>query len=118
MRRQMMKSKIHRATVTEADLDYVGSISIDPELMDRADIMEFEQVHVLDVNNGARLITYAMRGEPGQICINGAAAHLVGVGDKVIIITYADYTDEELRCFRPSIVHVDADNRETFLVAG
>ena len=115
MRRRMMKSKVHRATVTDANLDYVGSISIDPVLMKAADLVEFEQVHVLDVDNGNRLITYAMNGNPGEICINGAAAHLVRPGHKVIIISYADYSPDELAQFRPTIVHVDELNRETIV---
>jgi aspartate 1-decarboxylase len=107
----MLKSKIHRATVTGADLNYVGSISIDPALMAAADILEHEQVTVLDINNGARFETYAIAGEPGQVCLNGAAARLVHVGDIVIVLTYADYTDAELGGYRPSVVHVDASNR-------
>jgi aspartate 1-decarboxylase len=87
----MMKSKIHRATVTDADLNYVGSVSLDPELMHLADIREHEQVAVLDLDNGARFETYAIVGAPGEVCLNGAAARLVHRGDKVIIITYADY---------------------------
>jgi aspartate 1-decarboxylase len=112
MRRRMMKSKIHRATVTEADLNYIGSISLDPELMSAADIREFEQVAVLDIDNGARLETYAITGQPGQVCLNGAAARLVHVGDKVIIITYADYEQAELEGFEPTVVHVDQWNRQ------
>jgi aspartate 1-decarboxylase len=111
MRRRMMKSKIHRATVTGADLNYVGSISLDPELMALADILEYEQVSVLDIDNGARLETYAIVGEPGQVCLNGAAARLVHTGDRVIIITYADYEQAELTGFVPKVVHVDAANR-------
>src|SRR5438067_12772768 len=111
MRRRMMKSKIHRATVTSADLNYVGSISLDPVLMERADILEWEQVAVLDIDNGARFETYAIVGEPGQVQLNGAAARLVHPGDKVIIITYADYDDIELEAFEPVIVHVDDRNR-------
>jgi aspartate 1-decarboxylase len=110
MRRRMMKSKIHRATVTDANLDYVGSISLDPELMRLADIREYEQVTVLDIDNGARFETYAIIGEPGEVCLNGAAARLVHRGDKVIVITYADYESAELDEFRPTIVHVDARN--------
>jgi len=106
----MMKSKIHRATVTDANLDYVGSISLDPELMTRADILEYEQVAVLDIDNGARFETYAIVGAPGEVCLNGAAARLVHRGDKVIVITYADYESAELSGFRPTIVHVDAVN--------
>ena len=111
MRRRMMKSKIHRATVTSADLNYVGSISLDPALMERADIREWEQVAVLDIDNGARFETYAIPGGPGDVCLNGAAARLVQPGDRVIIITYADYDDVELDAFVPSVVHVDAGNR-------
>jgi aspartate 1-decarboxylase len=111
MRRRMMKSKIHRATVTDANLNYVGSISLDTDLMRLADILEWEQVAVLDIDNGARFETYAIAGEPGQVCLNGAAARLVHPGDKVIIITYADYEDAELDGFQPAIVHVDAGNQ-------
>jgi len=111
VRRRMMKSKIHRATVTDANLDYVGSISLDPELMTGADILEYEQVTVLDIDNGARFETYAIEGERGQICLNGAAARLVAPGDKVIIITYADYERAELETFIPRVVHVDGRNR-------
>src|SRR5437660_3198706 len=111
MRRRMMKSKTHRATVTSADLNYVGSISLDPALMERADILEWEQVAVLDIDNGARFETYAIVGEPGQVQLNGAAARLVHPGDKVIVITYADYEDAELEAFEPVIVHVDERNR-------
>lgn len=111
MHRRMLKSKIHRATVTDANLHYVGSISIDPTLMQAADIREWEQVHVVDINNGARFETYAMEGGPGEICLNGAAARLVQPGDLVIVFTYADYRDDELAGFSPSIVHVDEKNR-------
>src|SRR5580704_18665625 len=107
----MMKSKIHRATVTDANLDYVGSISLDPELMRLGDIREYEQVAVLDIDNGARFETYAIVGGPGQVCLNGAAARLVHRGDKVIVITYADYENDELENFTPAIVHVDKANR-------
>ncbi|HUY65539.1 MAG TPA: aspartate 1-decarboxylase [Acidimicrobiales bacterium] len=107
----MMKSKIHRATVTDADLNYVGSISLDPELMQLANILEWEQVTVVDIDNGARFETYAIVGGPGQVCLNGAAARLVHRGDKVIVITYADYEDHELEDFAPAIVHVDRANR-------
>jgi aspartate 1-decarboxylase len=110
MRRRMMKSKIHRATVTDANLDYVGSISLDPELMTLADILEYEQVTVLDIDNGARFETYAIIGGPGEVCLNGAAARLVHRGDKVIVITYAEYESAELVGFRPTVVHVDAAN--------
>jgi aspartate 1-decarboxylase len=118
VRRRMMKSKIHRATVTDANLNYVGSITIDRELMELADMLENEQVHVLDIDNGARFETYVIPGGPGEICLNGAAARLVQPGDKVIIITYGDYEDAELDGFLPRVVHVDADNRLTAPVAG
>jgi aspartate 1-decarboxylase len=111
MRRRMMKSKIHRATVTGADLHYVGSITLDADLMRRADILENEQVHVLDIDNGNRFETYAIPGGPGDCCLNGAAARLVQPGDRVIVITYADYEDAELDGFAPKVVHVDSRNR-------
>ena len=107
----MLKSKIHRATVTDANVDYVGSITIDPELLVLADIAEHEQVHVLDVDNGVRLVTYAIAGGPGEMCLNGAAALLVRRGDRVIVLTYADYDDAELDGYQPVVVHVDEDNR-------
>ena len=107
----MLKSKIHRATVTGADLHYVGSISIDPELLGRADIREHEQVAVLDIDNGARFETYAIEGEPGEVCLNGAAARLVNPGDRVIVLTYGDYEDAELDDYEPTVVHVDTANR-------
>jgi aspartate 1-decarboxylase len=112
MQRVMMKSKIHRATVTQADLHYVGSISIDQDLMDAADLLEGEQVTIADITNGARLETYvipAPRGS-GTIGINGAAAHLVNAGDLVIIIGYGLLDDAEARTLKPSVVHVDAGN--------
>jgi aspartate 1-decarboxylase len=107
----MLKSKIHRATVTGADLHYIGSISLDPDLMRRADILENEQVAILDVDNGARFETYAIVGEPGEVCLNGAAARLVQPGDRVIVITYAEYDDAELDGYTPTVVHVDTANR-------
>lgn len=109
----MFKSKIHRATVTHADLHYVGSVTIDSELLEAADILPGELVAIVDVTNGARLETYVIAGETGSgvIGINGAAAHLVHEGDTVIIITYASMGDKEARRFRPSVVHVDALNR-------
>ncbi|MEY2568665.1 MAG: aspartate 1-decarboxylase [Actinomycetota bacterium] len=111
MRRRMMKSKIHRATVTDANLNYVGSISLDTRLMELADILEWEQVTVVDINNGARFETYAIPGGAGEVCLNGAAARLVHPGDKVIVITYADYEDAELaEGFEPRVVHVDDVN--------
>jgi aspartate 1-decarboxylase len=111
MQRIMMKSKIHRATVTGADLNYVGSITLDPRLMELADIRENEQVHVLDIDNGARFETYAIKGGPGDVIVNGAAARLVHRGDKLIVITYAQYDEAELEAYEPLVVHVDADNR-------
>ena len=113
MMRIMMKSKIHRATVTQADLHYVGSVTVDPELMDAADLLEGEQVAIVDVTNGARIETYAIAGERGSgtIGINGAAAHLVHPGDLVIVISYGLVTDEEARSLKPRIVHVDERNR-------
>jgi aspartate 1-decarboxylase len=112
VRRRMLKSKIHRATVTGADLNYVGSVSIDQNLMKAADILEHEQVTVLDINHGARFETYAIAGDPGEICLNGAAARLVHVGDIVILLTYGDYEEAELAAYQPCVVHVDEANRE------
>ncbi len=114
MQRVMCKSKIHRATVTGANLEYEGSITIDALLMEAADILEYEQVQVVNINNGARFETYAMRGEPGSgaIVLNGAAARLAHPGDRVIIISYARYEDSELEKFEPRLVFVDAMNRE------
>lgn len=111
MRRRMMKSKIHRATVTDADLDYIGSITLDVDLMKLADVREMEQVHVLDIDNGNRFVTYAITGGPGDVCVNGAAARLVSPGDKVIILTYADYDETELDNYTPLVIHVDTANR-------
>ena len=113
MYRTMCKSKIHRATVTGADLNYVGSITIDPVLMEAADLLEYEQVAVVDLDNGARLETYVIAGPPdgGDICLNGAAARLMAPGDRVIIISYADYSEVELEEYEPRVVHVDASNQ-------
>lgn len=113
MLRTILGAKIHRATVTQADLHYVGSITVDAELLDAAGLIEGEKVAVVDVTNGARLETYVITGRPGsgEICINGAAAHLIHPGDVVIIISYLQSTTEEAREYRPRIVHVDADNR-------
>ena len=113
MQRTMMKSKIHRATVTDANLNYVGSITIDRALMDAADLLPYEQVHVLDVDNGARFETYVIEGprDGGDICVNGAAARLVQPGDKVIVISYGVFEEEELADFAPIAVHVTDDNR-------
>ena len=108
----MLKGKIHRATVKQAEVDYIGSITIDSELMEAAGILEYETVQVADVNNGKRLETYVIAGEPGSgmICLNGAAAHYVEVGDKVIIMCYALMTPEEADANPPRVVFVDDDN--------
>lgn len=113
--RTMLKSKIHRATVTGADVNYEGSITLDPALMEAAGILPYEQVHVLVITNGSRLTTYAIEGDrdSGQVVINGAAAHLVAAGDIVIVLTYTDLPDEEARSHRPTLVYVDEDNRIT-----
>lgn len=113
MKRHLLKSKIHRATVTEARVDYVGSITIDADLMELADIVAYEKVLVADCDNGERLETYAIAGPPGSgvVCMNGAAARLVEKGDKVIIMTFSDYDDEEARGHRPLAVFVDDDNK-------
>lgn len=111
--RMMLKSKIHRARVTQANLEYEGSITIDQELLEAADILPYEQVQVLDINNGSRLETYALPGEPGSgmICINGAAARLVSQGDMVIILTYMAVPEGEAASLRPRLVYVDERNR-------
>lgn len=111
MHRRMMKSKVHRARVTDAHLDYVGSVSLDPDLMVMADIMVGEQVQIVDIDNGARFETYAIEGRSGEVCLNGAAARLVHPGDKVIVITYADYDEAEIEEYAPRVVHVDDLNR-------
>lgn len=113
MRRTMLKSKIHRATITGSDLNYVGSITIDPDLLEAADILPHEQVHVVDVDNGARFVTYTLEGERGSgvIQVNGAAARLVHTGDTAIVISYAEYSREELSEYEPVVVHVDRSNR-------
>ena len=113
MIRIMMKSKIHRATVTQADLDYVGSVTLDSALMEAADLLEGEQVAIVDITNGARIETYVIPGERGSgvVGINGAAAHLVHPGDLVIIISYGMMADAEARALQPKIVHVDEQNR-------
>ena len=110
--RTMFKSKIHRATVTGADIDYEGSISIDTRLMKAADIIPYEQVHVLNINNGARFTTYAIEGEEGsgEICLNGAAARLCLKGDLVIILTYTSVPEEELKNYKPTVVLVNEKN--------
>ncbi|MBB3749341.1 aspartate 1-decarboxylase [Mycolicibacterium sp. BK634] len=114
MFRTMLKSKIHRATVTHADLHYVGSVTVDADLMDAADLLEGEQVTIVDIDNGARLETYVITGQRGTgvIGINGAAAHLVHPGDLVILIAYGVMEDAEARAYRPRVVFVDADNRQ------
>src|SRR5579864_8302838 len=111
MQRILMKSKIHRATVTRADLDYEGSLSIAPELMRAADISVGEQVHVVNVSNGSRAVTYAIEGEPGEIALNGAMAHIGSVGDTVIVIAYASVEEAEARSFTAAVVQVGAGNR-------
>ena len=113
MTRTMLKSKIHRATVSDCDLHYVGSITVDPHLLEAADILEHEQVHVVDVDNGARFETYTIAGEPGsgEMKVNGAAARLVHRGDTIIVISYAQYGREELEHYEPRVVHVDRGNQ-------
>jgi aspartate 1-decarboxylase len=113
MRRTFFKSKIHRATVTHADLDYEGSVSIDEDLLDASGIWEYEAVHVWNITRGTRLQTYAIKGERGSgiICINGAAAHLNRPGDLVILATFADVDEAEARTFKPTVVLVDGKNR-------
>jgi len=113
VQRTMLKSKIHRATVTDCDLNYVGSITIDRELLEAADVREFEQVAVVDVDNGARFETYTIAGEPGSgaMKVNGAAARLVHRGDTIIVISYAGYDPDELENYEPRVVHVGAHNQ-------
>jgi len=108
--RTMLKSKIHRARVTNADIDYEGSITIDKKLMEEADILPYEQVQVLNINNGARFTTYAIEGESGEICLNGAAARLAVKGDIVIILSYCTVENDEAVNFRPKLIYVDAKN--------
>jgi aspartate 1-decarboxylase len=110
MQRTMLKSKIHRATITDSDLHYVGSITIDPDLLEAADILEHEQVHVLDVDNGARFETYTIAGQRGSgtVKVNGAAARLVHRGDTIIVISYAAYDRSDLERYEPRVVHVEA----------
>jgi aspartate 1-decarboxylase len=117
MYRSMLKSKIHRATVTQADLHYVGSVTVDQDLLDAADLLPGELVHIVDIDNGNRLETYTIAGERGTgiIGINGAAARLVHPGDLVILIAYAQLTDAEARTYRPKVVFVDGGNRVTHL---
>jgi aspartate 1-decarboxylase len=113
VQRQMLKSKIHRATVTDCDVDYIGSITIDTELMAGADLITNEQVHVWDVDNGARFVTYAIDGEPGSgtMQVNGAAAHLTEPGHRIIVASFGAYDEADLERYSPLVVHVDEDNR-------
>jgi aspartate 1-decarboxylase len=112
MNRTMLKSKIHRGRITGSDLNYVGSITIDADLLDAADILEHELVHVLDVDNGARFETYTLAGArgSGEVKVNGAAARLVHSGDTVIVVSYASYDERELESYEPKVVHVNAEN--------
>ena len=112
MQRVMLKSKIHRATVTDCDLHYVGSITVDPDLLEAADMLEHEQVHVVDVDNGARFVTYTICGERGSgaMQVNGAAARLVHRGDTIIVFSYASYDAADLEEYEPRVVHVNAHN--------
>ena len=118
MQRVMLKSKIHRATVTGSDLHYVGSITIDPDLLEAADIREHEQVHVVDVDNGARFETYTISGQRGSgvMQVNGAAARLVHSGDTIIVISYAQYDQAELDTYEPKVVHVEAQTNRILTV--
>jgi aspartate 1-decarboxylase len=118
MQRTMLKSKIHRASVTDCDLHYVGSITIDPELLEAGDIFEHEQVHVVDVDNGARFETYTIAGQrgSGEMKVNGAAARLVHRGDTIIVISYAQYSREEMEHYEPRVVHVQAKTNRIITV--
>jgi aspartate 1-decarboxylase len=118
MQRVMLKSKIHRATVTDCDLHYVGSITIDPELLEAADMLEYEQVHVVDVDNGARFETYTIPGErgSGEMCVNGAAARLVHRGDTIIVISYGSYDEADLERYAPRVVHVEAETNRIITI--
>lgn len=117
MQINMLKSKIHRATVVQSELDYVGSITVDEALMEAAGIYEYEKVQIADVNNGNRFETYVIAGErnSGMICLNGAEAHMVNIGDKIIIMCYAQMTPEEAKENKPKVVFVDDDNKMTRL---
>jgi aspartate 1-decarboxylase len=114
----MLKSKIHRATVTDSDLHYVGSITIDPDLLEAADILEYEQVHVVDVDNGARFETYTIPGRrgSGDMCVNGAAARLVHRGDTIIVISYGSYVEVDLEHYEPRVVHVEAQTNRIITI--
>ena len=118
MQRVMLKSKIHRATVIDCDLHYVGSITIDPDLLEAADMLEHEQVHVVDIDNGARFETYTIAGQrgSGEICINGAAARLVHRGDTIIVISYASYDEADLQRYEPRVVHVEAQTNRIITI--
>jgi aspartate 1-decarboxylase len=118
MQRVMLKSKIHRATVTDSDLHYVGSITVDPDLLDAADILEHEQVHVVDVNNGARFETYTIAGQrgSGDMRVNGAAARLVHHGDTIIVISYGQYDEADLERYVPRVVHVEAETNRIITI--
>jgi len=113
VRRRMLLSKIHRAVVTDANLHYVGSVSIDSALMNAAGILEYEQVTVVDIDNGSRFETYAITGSTGEICLNGAAARMVAIGDHVILLTYGDFDEAELAGYAPRIIHVNDNNALT-----
>jgi len=112
MKIEVLKSKIHRATVTDANLDYIGSLTLDPILMQEANLNEYEKIHVLNITNGSRLVTYIIKGETGsgEVCINGAAAHLVSKGDLVIVAAYCSLSERNAKKFQPTIVHVDSQN--------
>ena len=115
MKRTMLKSKIHRAVVTDADLNYEGSISIDPKLCEAADLVEFEKVDIYNCDNGNRFHTYVIWGKPGEICINGAAAHLAQPGQKVIIASFVDVKESKIDAFKPKLVMVNEENEITVL---
>jgi aspartate 1-decarboxylase len=118
MQRMMLKSKIHRATVSDCDLHYVGSITIDPDLLEAADIFEHEQVHVVDIDNGARFETYTIAGErgSGEMRVNGAAARLVHRGDTIIVISYGSYEEADLQRYEPRVVHVEAETNRIITI--
>jgi aspartate 1-decarboxylase len=120
VRRTMLQGKVHRATVTDANINYEGSLTLDPDLMEAAGMLPYEQIQVLDIDNGARLTTYLITGErsSGQVIINGAAARLVSPGDKVIIVAYAEMDEAEARVHRPKVVLVDGANRPITAAAG
>lgn len=120
MERTILKSKIHRGTITEADLTYVGSLTLDPEFMRAADILPYEKVHVVNINNGARLETYAIEGVPGTgtICLNGAAARLGQVGDRVIVMSYVHLSEEEARQHKPTVVLLNENNEIVSVTSG